>query len=106
MAKVNIAETSLSQEDKEILEYFMTIMVQRIEQNAFRGGWKTLNTDRISGAIIRNVQDYVLAIKTKDVVKAVCSTADIANYAMILADLTVCRGAESLAYDEIKAIRA
>lgn len=69
-----------------VLHWFNTIQVEKLEENADKPHWDTLSIDELIFNLNCEFNELSLAISSKDQYEAIRECADIANFAMMIAD--------------------
>ena len=69
------------------LAAFASVMEARLKDNAGRGDWRTLNFYYLVAALTSNVGQLIRSFQVDKPDIVLRSAADVANYAMMIADL-------------------
>ena len=69
------------------LEAFANVMEARLRENASRGDWRALNFYYLIACLASNLGQLVRAFQVSKPEVVLRSAADMANYAMMIADL-------------------
>ena len=72
---------------KPRLKLFFEAMVYKLARNANKGRWEDLDVDSSMIRLREEVQELAEAIDTGNGVEMLMEAADVANFAMILADI-------------------
>jgi len=70
------------------LAWFVKEMKKKLRANNHKGGWEDCSLQYLSMRLTQERKELALAIKTKDKNKVIAECADIANFAMMIADIT------------------
>lgn len=71
---------------REVVRWFSRLMEAKLQQNDHRGGWRQCEDSYLMGRLQSCVLDLAVAIRKANGTLILLQAADVANFAMMVAD--------------------
>lgn len=86
MINIEIKNTGLSPEQEQVFEEHVKCMAKKLKDNVDKGDWDKCDDAYLTSRLLQETAELVLSLSGDGLPKIARESADVSNFAMMLAD--------------------